>query len=107
MPTSGALIWDNKEQRYVRRRGPRKPFKGIVGAPPRKRSYAEDMWPIKMMPNKNKGLTGAEKRRKRKGGRPDGGPGGGGVQGSMKRLKAALDSGDESKRGHVLGKGFA
>lgn len=36
-------------------------------------------------------LTGAEKRRKRKGGNPHGGPGGGGIQGAMKRLAAKLD----------------
>jgi hypothetical protein len=37
--------------------------------------------------------TGAEKRRKRKGGNPHGGPGGGGVAGSLRRLRKSMEKG--------------
>lgn len=106
------LRWNPATERYERPIGKqptRNPFKGLVGHKGRRRSFADDMYPLSAMKAQpvRTGLTGAEKRRKRKGGNPRGGPGGGGIQGSMRRLKASIDKKDPKLRGHMIGKGFA
>lgn len=87
------LVWDPATERYIRAAGSRrtrKPLKGIVG-PPRRRSFAEEMATKKPAPQRMS-LSGAEKRRKRKGGSPTGGPGksGGGMRPSTPRSKKGL-----------------
>lgn len=58
--------------------------KGIVGNNVFQFGYEHRLGPfVGKHPN---GLSGAEKRRKRKGGNPKGGPGSGGIQGAMRRL---------------------
>lgn len=100
------LVWNPKTGRNERINVPKRP-QGIRGQLPRKRSFMTDMCPLKCEPRHVNGLSGAEKRRKRKGGNPEGGPGGGGIQGSMKRLKALLDKNNPDLRGHRIGKGFS
>lgn len=68
---------------------PRLP-KGIVGYRPRRPSMYSLEHPLRAKPRQGPGLSGAEKRRKRKGGNPKGGPGQGGVQGALRRLAAAV-----------------
>jgi hypothetical protein len=67
----GDLIWDEESQSYIKKRRPRRPGMGSG-------NY-----------KRRKGLTGAEKRRKRKGGAINGGPGlhGAGMRPSTQRQK--------------------
>lgn len=50
-------------------------------------------------------LTGAEKRRRRKGGNPGGGPGGGGVQGAVARFAEKVRAGDVPRDRPPFGRG--
>jgi hypothetical protein len=85
---------------------------GIVGVQGSRQSMYQMDHGLKLpekqrQPGQPKGIGGAAKRRRRKGGNPQGGPGHGGIQGSLKRLKKVVETGDPSHRGHIIGKGVA
>lgn len=82
-----------RERQQLRANKNKPMMKGIVGSiATEKIPYPPLRGPEKeRRPGQPRGLSGAEKRRKRKGGNPKGGPGGGGTQGALRRLRVALD----------------